>query len=136
MIGLLGSDDFVVHTITSDNGKEFATHMHVARALCLLGLTKIERMVFAGNTLTIRQVTDAEISALQDRLNARPKGIGIQDASRSDVRFGDAPLITAIIIASISIAFGVPWNFALNMSALLYVMFYKIFFYDITGIRF
>ena len=90
MIGLLGSDDFVVHTITSDNGKEFATHMHVARALDAdfffarpyhsweRGLNEhtngLCREYFPKDT-DFRQVTDAEISALQDRLNARPRKV-------------------------------------------------------------
>ena len=33
MIRLLRSDELVVHTITSDNGKEFVTHMHVVKVL-------------------------------------------------------------------------------------------------------
>ena len=73
-----------------DNGKEFATHMHVARALDAdfffarpyhsweRGLNEhtngLCREYFPKDT-DFRQVTDAEISALQDRLNARPRKV-------------------------------------------------------------
>ena len=33
MIRQLGSGEVPIHTITADNGKEFADHIHVAKAL-------------------------------------------------------------------------------------------------------
>ena len=90
IIGLLGSDDFVVHTITSDNGKEFAAHMRVAKALDAdfffarpyhsweRGLNEhtngLYREYFPKGTVFC-QVTDTEIRALQDCLSARPRKV-------------------------------------------------------------
>ena len=90
MIGLLRSDNLVVHTFTSDNGKEFATHMRVAKALDAdfffarpyhsweRGLNEhtngLCREYFPKGT-DFRRVTDAEIRTLQDRLNARPRKV-------------------------------------------------------------
>ncbi len=78
----------LVHTITADNGKEFAGHATVAKALGAgfffatpyhsweRGLNEhtngLVRQYFPKGT-GFRQVTDAQVKAVQDRLNARPR---------------------------------------------------------------
>ena len=102
MIRLLRSDELVVHTITSDNGKELATHMHVAKALAAnfffarpyhsweRGLNDhtngLCREYFPKGA-DFRRVTDAEIRALQDRLNARSRKV-LEYRTRAEAMFG------------------------------------------------
>ena len=78
----------LVHTITADNGKEFAGHAWVAQALGagfffatpyhswergLNGHTNgLVRGYFSKDT-DFQQITDAEVKAVQDRLNGRPR---------------------------------------------------------------
>ncbi len=77
-----------VHTITADNGKEFAGHAGVAEALGAAfffatpyhswerGLNEhtngLVRQYLPKGT-DLRAVSDAEVRAVQDRLNARPR---------------------------------------------------------------
>ncbi len=77
-----------VHTVTADNGKEFAGHARVAEALgagfffarhCHSRergtdehVNGLVREWFPKGT-DFRKVTDAEVQAVQDRLNARPR---------------------------------------------------------------
>ena len=86
MTGMLGP--LPVHTVTADNGKEFAGHARVAEALGAgfffarpyhsweRGLNEhvngLVREWFPKGT-DFRKVTDAEVQAVQDRLNARPR---------------------------------------------------------------
>lgn len=78
----------LVHTITADNGKEFAGHARVAKALGAgfffatpyhsweRGLNEhvngLVREYFPKGT-DFRQVSDVQVKAVQDRLNARPR---------------------------------------------------------------
>ncbi len=77
-----------VHTITADNGKEFAGHAGVAEALgaafffatpChswergLNGHTNGLVRQYLPKGTDFRAVSDAEVRAVQDRLNARPR---------------------------------------------------------------
>ncbi len=78
----------LVHTITADNGKEFAGHAWVTQALGAgfffatpyhaweRGLNEhvngLVREYFPKGT-DFRRITDAQVKAVQDRLNARPR---------------------------------------------------------------
>jgi len=100
MIGLLdGAPE--VHTITADNGKEFAGHTHVAQAHDAefhfagpchsreRGLDEhtdgLVREHFPKGT-DFRLVSDAEVRKVQDRPNACPRSPGIPDAHGSLAR--------------------------------------------------
>ena len=77
----------LVHTITADNGKEFAGHAWVGKALGAgfffatpyhsweRGLNEhtngLVREYFPKGT-DFRQITNTQVKAVQDRLNARP----------------------------------------------------------------
>jgi len=79
-----------VHTVTADNGKEFAGHARVAKALGAgfffatpyhsweRGLNEhvngLVREWFPKGT-DFRKVTDGAVKAVQDRLNARPRKV-------------------------------------------------------------
>ena len=86
MTGMLGS--LPVHTVTVDNGKEFADHARVSRALGAdfffarpyhsweRGLNEHTNGLVRGylpKGTDFRKVTDADVRAVQDRLNARPR---------------------------------------------------------------
>ncbi len=86
MTGMLGP--LPVHTVTADNGKEFAGHARVAEALGAgfffarhchsweRGLNEHTNGLVRGylpKGTDFRKVTDAEVQAVQDRLNARPR---------------------------------------------------------------
>lgn len=87
LTGLLRSLSAPVHTITADNGKEFAGHARAAKALgagfCFAaphhswgrGLNEhtngLVRQYFPKRT-DFRRVPDAQVRAVQDGLNARP----------------------------------------------------------------
>ena len=80
----------LVHTITADNGKEFAGHAGVAKALGAgfffatpyhsweRGLNEhtngLVREYFPKGT-DFRLITDAQVKAVQDRLNRRPRKV-------------------------------------------------------------
>ncbi len=88
MVDLLRPSAAPVHTITADNGKEFAGHAGVAAELGAgfyfatpyhsweRGLNEhtngLVRQYLPKGT-DLRAVTDAEVRAVQDRLNARPR---------------------------------------------------------------
>ncbi len=88
MLGMLLPLHALVHTITADNGKEFAGHAQVAQALGAgfffatpyhsweRGLNEhtngLVRQYFPKWT-DFRQVTDAQVKAVQDRTDARPR---------------------------------------------------------------
>ncbi len=90
MVDLLRPSAAPVHTITADNGKEFAGHAGVAEALGAAfffatpyhswerGLNEhtngLVRQYLPKGT-DLRAVTDAEVRAVQDRLNARPRRV-------------------------------------------------------------
>ena len=86
MTGMLGS--LPVYTVTVDNGKEFADHARVSRALGAdfffarpyhsweRGLNEHTNGLVRGylpKGTDFRKVTDADVRAVQDRLNARPR---------------------------------------------------------------
>ncbi len=88
MTRMLGS--LPVHTVTADNGREFADHARVAGALGAdflfarpyhsweRGLNEHTNGLVRGylpKGTDFRKVTDAEVSAVQDRLNARPRRV-------------------------------------------------------------
>ena len=89
-IRLPGSDEIPVHTITADNGKEFADHSRVAKALEVQfffakpyhswqrGLNEhtngLVREYFPKGT-DFRKVSDEEAQKVQDRLNVRPRKV-------------------------------------------------------------
>ncbi len=88
MTGMLGDLPAPVHTITADNGKEFADHARVSEALGAgfffarpyhsweRGLNEHTNGLVRGylpKGTDFRKVTDAEVQAVQDRLNARPR---------------------------------------------------------------
>ncbi len=77
-----------VHTITADNGKEFAGHAKVAKAPAadfflptpyhswdrgLNGHTNGPPPRYLPKGTDLRQVTDARVKRVQDILNARPR---------------------------------------------------------------
>ena len=81
-------DSLPVHTVTADNGKEFADHARVSRALGAdfffarpyhsweRGLNEHTNGLVRGylpKGTDFRKVADAEVRAVQDRLNARPR---------------------------------------------------------------
>ncbi len=88
MLGMLLPLYALVHTITADNGKEFAGHAQVAQALGAgfffatpyhsweRGLNEhtngLVRQYFPKWT-DFRQITDAQVKAVQDRTDARPR---------------------------------------------------------------
>ncbi len=88
MVDLLRPSAAPVHTVTADNGKEFAGHAGVAAELGAgfhfatpyhsweRGLNErtngLVRQYLPKGT-DLRAVTDAEVRAVQDRLNARPR---------------------------------------------------------------
>ena len=88
MTGLPGPHRGAVHTITADNGKEFADHARVSAAPgagfpCARPYHSWERGP-TGHTnglvrgclpkgTDLRKVTDAEVRAVQDRTDARPR---------------------------------------------------------------
>ena len=88
MLELLLPFAALVHTITADNGKEFAGHAKVAEALRAAfffatpyhswerGLNEhtngLVREYFPKGT-DLRGITDAQVRAVQDRLNSRPR---------------------------------------------------------------
>ena len=90
MTGLPGPHRGAVHTITADNGKEFADHARVSAALgagfpCARPCHSRERGP-TGHTnglvrgylpkgTDLRKVTDAEVRAVQDRTDARPRRV-------------------------------------------------------------
>ena len=90
LIELLGSVATPPHTITSDNGKEFADHTRVSKETGAdfffarpchsweRGLNEhtngLIREYFPKAT-DFRQVSDAEVQAVADRLNARPRKV-------------------------------------------------------------
>ena len=90
LIRLPGSDEIPVHTITADNGKEFADHSRVANALKAQfffarpchswerGLNEhtngLVREYFPKGT-DFRKVSDEEVQKVQGRLNARPRKV-------------------------------------------------------------
>ena len=90
VIELLGSVATPPHTITSDNGKEFADHTRVSKETGAdfffarpchsweRGLNEhtngLVREYFPKAT-DFRQVSDAEVQAVADRLNARPRKV-------------------------------------------------------------
>ena len=86
MTGMLGS--LPVHTVTVDNGKEFAGHARVSAALGAdfffarpyhsweRGLNEHTNGLVRGylpKGTDFRKVADTEVRAVQDRLNARPR---------------------------------------------------------------
>ena len=101
-IRLLGSDEFPVHTITADNGKEFADHHRVAEDLDAdfyfatpyrsweRGLNEhtngLVRGYFPKGT-DFRKVSDEEVRKVQDRLNARPRKV-LGYRTPAEVMFG------------------------------------------------
>ena len=88
IIRLLGYEPLSVYTITSDNGKEFADHSRVAKALDVgfffarpyhsweRGLNEhtngLVREYFPKGT-DFRELCDEEVQKVQDRLNTRPR---------------------------------------------------------------
>lgn len=90
LIELLASVAVAPHTITSDNGKEFADHTRVSKETGAdfffaqpyhsweRGLNEhtngLVREYFPKST-DFRQVSDAEVQAVADRLNARPRKV-------------------------------------------------------------
>ncbi len=88
MVRMLRSTGIPVHTVTADNGKEFAEHAKVAKALGAdfflptpyhsweRGLNErtngLLRQYLPKGT-DLRQVTDARVREVQDILNARPR---------------------------------------------------------------
>ncbi len=85
MTGMLGS--LPVHTVTVDNGREFAGHARVSAALGAdfmfarpyhsweRGLNEHTNGLVRGclpKGTDLRRVTDAEVQAVQDRTDARP----------------------------------------------------------------
>ncbi len=79
-----------VHTVTADNGREFAGHAGVAEALKAgfflptpyhswergpTGHTNGLVRQYLPKGTDLRAVTDAEVKAVQDRLNARPRRV-------------------------------------------------------------
>ena len=84
----LEADRHLVHTITADNGKEFAGHISLSKALDAKfyfarpyhswerGLNEhtngLVRQYFPKGT-DFRSVTDAEVQAVEDLLNTRPR---------------------------------------------------------------
>ena len=101
-IRLPGSDEIPVHTITADNGKEFADHSCVAKALeaqfffakpyhsWQRGLNEhtngLVREDFPKGT-DFRKVSDEEVQKVQDRLNARPRKV-LGYRTPTEVMFG------------------------------------------------
>ncbi len=90
MTGLLAPHRGAVHTVTADNGREFADHARVAGALGArfffarpyhswergpTGHTNGLVRGYLPKGTDFRKVTDAEVSAVQDRLNARPRKV-------------------------------------------------------------
>ena len=88
MVDLLRPSAAPVHTITADNGKEFAGHTGVAAELGaafhfatpyhswergLNGHTNGLVRQYLPKGTDLRAVSDAEVRAVQDRLNARPR---------------------------------------------------------------
>ncbi|MGI9249990.1 MAG: IS30 family transposase [Pseudohongiellaceae bacterium] len=90
IIGSLLPHAAYLHTMTSDNGKEFAAHKEVSKALGLQfyfatpyhswerGLNEhtngLVREYFPKGT-DFRRVADAAVMAIQDRLNKRPRKV-------------------------------------------------------------
>jgi len=88
LISLLAPYDSVSHTITSDNGKEFALHEQVAQALGIdfyfahpyhsweRGLNEntngLIRQYFPKST-NLKDITDEQVVQVMDRLNNRPR---------------------------------------------------------------
>ena len=88
MIDLLRTGSLIAHTITSDNGKEFADHGRVTKELDAdfffaqpyhsweRGLNEhtngLVREYLPKDT-DFREVSDEEVQEIQDRLNARPR---------------------------------------------------------------
>ena len=101
-IRLPGSDEIPVHTITADNGKEFADHSRVAKVLeaqfffakpyhyWQRGLNEhtngLVREDFPKGT-DFRKVSDEEVQKVQDRLNARPRKV-LGYRTPTEVMFG------------------------------------------------
>ncbi len=88
MTGLPGPHRGAVHTVTADNGKEFADHARVAGALGAdflfarpyhsrergpTGHTNGLVRGYLPKGTDLRKVTDAEVRAVQDRTDARPR---------------------------------------------------------------
>ena len=90
MLAMLRPSAVAVHTVTADNGKEFAGHASVAEALKAgfffatpyhsweRGLNEhtngLVRQYLPKGT-DLRAVTDAEVKAVQDRTDARPRRV-------------------------------------------------------------
>ena len=88
LIRRLEGDRHLVHTITADNGKEFAGHSSLSKALDAKfyfarpyhswerGLNEhtngLVRQYLPKGT-DFRSVTDAEVQAVEDLLNSRPR---------------------------------------------------------------
>ena len=90
MTGLPGPHRGAVHTITADNGKEFADHARVSAALGAdflfarpyhswergpTGHTNGLVRGYLPKGTDLRRVTDAEVRAVQDRTDARPRRV-------------------------------------------------------------
>ncbi len=88
MVRMLRSTGIPVHTVTADNGREFAEHAKVAKALGadfflptphhswergLNGHTNGLPRQYLPKGTDPRQVTDARVREVQDILNARPR---------------------------------------------------------------
>ena len=101
-IRLLGSDEFPVHTITADNGKEFADHHRVTKDLDAdfyfatpyrsweRGLNEHTNGLVRGSfpkETDFRKVSDEEVRKVQDRLNARPRKV-LGYRTPAEVMFG------------------------------------------------
>ena len=90
MLAMLRLSAVPVHTVTADNGTEFAGHAGVAEALKAdfflptpqhswergpTGHTNGLVRQYLPKGTDLRAVTDAEVKAVQDRLNARPRRV-------------------------------------------------------------
>ncbi len=90
MLEMLRPSDAPVHTVTSDNGREFAGHAGVAAELGagfyfatpyhswergLNGHTNGLVRQYLPKGTDLRAATDAEVKRVQDRLNARPRRV-------------------------------------------------------------
>ncbi len=90
MTGLPGPHRGAVHTVTADSGKEFADHARVAGALGAgflfarpyhswergpTGHTNGLVRGYLPKGTDLRKVTDAEVRAVQDRTDARPRRV-------------------------------------------------------------
>jgi len=88
MTGLLARRRDAVHTITADSGREFADHARVSAALGAdflfarpyhpwergpTGHTNGLVRGYLSRGTGFRKVTDAEVRAVQDRTDARPR---------------------------------------------------------------